>query len=344
MFQSSRGSSLRFGETIPDFGSATQNLNPGESCDGDGERAPDTVSEGLNIAAFEQRLKSLPSTGAGFCAKGVRLSLNALFGGGPANGPNAKDYNEKVLRNWRTADSCYQEVPNVKRVHQDFDIRVLQPGKGSSNIYGHIEIFYQGSWYSDFNQKKSLFGRNYSSYSTYRLGRCAESIAHEPRSRGGRRAALYVLAWALNLVTTEASAFERLGERGDSSPSADSKSAPSSDIHSVSVRVAGVVWRLVDRTLNQGTVYVLEKGVGKSRREVARDTNSAFVLLEGQRKVIGAAAPKLADAYVRDWIRSDGKAAVQEVVSQLESVTALERDAYAKNGLKLADSVAILKE
>jgi hypothetical protein len=320
-------------------------MNPGEYCEseGGGERAPSSVSKGLNIAAFERRLKSLPSQGAGYCAKGVRISLNALFGGGPSNGLNAKDYNERFLRNWRTKDSCYQRVPNVVRATQDFDIRVLQPGRGSSE-YGHIEIFYRGRWYSDFEQRSSLFGRNYSSYATYRLAPCTRSAALEPRQRGGRRAALRALAWMLNLVSTEAVASERMGEKGDSSKSVDSKPSPSRDIHSVSVRESGTVWRLVDRSLNQGTVYVLQKGVGTARREVARDTNSAFFLLESQRKVLGAAAPKLADAYVRDWIRSDGKAAVQQIVSQLESVTALERDAYLKNGLKLPDGVTVLKE
>ena len=107
------------------------------------------------------------------CAQGVRESLNVLFGKMDRNGngdihygetdpaTDAKNYNEKFLRRWRTADSCFKETThNAKDQYHNYDIRVLQPkasnkaeaDKKPYEIYGHIEFFFNGFWYSDHDQ------------------------------------------------------------------------------------------------------------------------------------------------------------------------------------------------
>ncbi|MBU6376322.1 MAG: hypothetical protein KGQ59_10030 [Bdellovibrionales bacterium] len=316
------------GGQLPDFGGATeQYLDPPNSCEDSGERVSTEVSRGLNIAAFERRIHSLPSQGAGFCARGVRKSLNALFGTGPGFGPPAKKYNEQFLRNWRTKDHCYKTVSrteNTPHRDRDFDIKVLQPGPGSS-IFGHIEIYYKGRWYSDFQQGRSLYGRNYGSFTTYRLDRCNSSASLDLKPSGQKSFWVQLFHRALDWMVSDAWATE----------ATELTTVPSKDIRSVSVGSGKSTWRLVDRSQNQGIIYILQSGVGRARKDVASDTNSAFDLLEKNRKKLGDAAQKLADAYVRDWITTEGRLAVQRVVTGIKEMTPLEREAYRKNGLKV---------
>lgn len=128
------------------------------------------------------RLKNLPLQPGFSCAKGVRQSLNALFGkdstyGETDPGTNALDYNEKVLEKWQTPTHKYKKV-NTFKGPQDFDIRVLQPSPHCQNKmvrkYGHIEFFYKGKWYSDFQQSGSSWNNGsgcYRGHDVFRLSK-----------------------------------------------------------------------------------------------------------------------------------------------------------------------------
>ncbi len=135
----------------------------------------------MNLAAFERRLADLPEQSQNMCAQGVRKSLLALFGSNPpkmgdGDYPDAHQYNEHFMRNWRTGSpsQCYRKAGAGGGKPKDLDIRVLHSGQGAGAIgkYGHIEIFYKGRWYSDFNQGGSLTTGRSVRYSTYRFQNC----------------------------------------------------------------------------------------------------------------------------------------------------------------------------
>lgn len=147
----------------------------------------------LNDYELQQHLATLPNRPGYSCAKGVREILNILFGFGPKNGKNARDYNEKVLSQWETRELKYVRVAsdvygNTFGPSYNYDIRVLQPAASCPSEmvrkYGHIEFFYNGVWYSDFRQGGSAYDgdlwyaqnnpyhrRCYSSKAVYRIYR-----------------------------------------------------------------------------------------------------------------------------------------------------------------------------
>lgn len=271
----------------------------------------------LQVESFERGLANVMPKSSGNCALGVKLLLNRLFGCGPEGGRPAKKYDEKALRGWRTEDSCYSlfeqiPPPGVELQPKDFDIRVLQPTKKwikADHPWGHMEIYYQGSWYSDFKQRSSLWeSGNYSKYSGFRLGECA--------SVGWLEGALKQL-WALVSIP-EAVA----GEEG---------TAPSRDL----VTVASGSWRLIDRSRGESVVYVLQKVEGAKKTDVDEDQESPFMVLERNAKALGKAGSALAQAYVADLVRSEGRETVQEIVSGLPELTPLQKEAYLKQGFKL---------
>ena len=124
--------------------------------------------QSLDNDAFKSRLNSLGPNSTMLCAKGVRKSLNALFGHGPENGPNAKDYDQDFLQNWKTETSCYKKTSD-NGSPQNYDIHVLE-GSASPN-FGHIEIYYEGRWYSDFQQETSLWNGGTNGFDKKRLYR-----------------------------------------------------------------------------------------------------------------------------------------------------------------------------
>ena len=131
-------------------------------------------SKTLHVEAFESRLKSLGTGSQGMCAQGVRKSLNALFGDGPDNGPNAKNYSEDFLQHWRTENLCYK-YDKDNSAPRNYDVRVLEGN--ASPTYGHIEIYYNGRWYSDFQQGASLWDNGLNSFDkkrVYRLSDCSK--------------------------------------------------------------------------------------------------------------------------------------------------------------------------
>ena len=152
----------------------------------------------LNEEAFAQHLLALGNDSHNKCAQGVRESLNVLFGKNTDygldshnNGKPAKDFNEAHLGKWRKGNSCFKEAyHDNKDSYQNYDVRVLLPkneikeNKQPFEIYGHIELYYNGNWYSDFNQGGSIWDNevayakgdpsknHYGSSKLYRLSNC----------------------------------------------------------------------------------------------------------------------------------------------------------------------------
>lgn len=161
-----------------------------ERSDSDDSQDSIAPSAGLKELSVKTRLDFMSTQGQNSCAKGVRQTLNSLFGK-PAdygdstykNGvASAKQYDERVLSQWETAESKYKKVSSldVNGSFKNYDIRVLQPTGtcqyDAVNKHGHIEFFYNGQWYSDYKQNGSSYDndklrspRCYASQSVYRL-------------------------------------------------------------------------------------------------------------------------------------------------------------------------------
>ncbi len=114
----------------------------------------------LDRTGLRDHLARMPDSPSNTCARGVRLSLNVLFRGGPSNGKNALDYNEAILSQWQTEDYRYKKLGDTKKF-KNFDVKVLLPAKTCPDAmirkYGHIEFRYKGVWYSDFRQRGSAY-------------------------------------------------------------------------------------------------------------------------------------------------------------------------------------------
>jgi hypothetical protein len=124
------------------------------------------------------------------CAKGVRQTLNAIFGKDPSYGDigkgasiNAKDYDEEVLSQWQTKDKKYRLI-STSETPQNYDIRVYRPNgscpkDGSLAEYGHIEIYIDGAWYSDHKQVGTMNGEDLGNgYKTLRSSCVSEASVY----------------------------------------------------------------------------------------------------------------------------------------------------------------------
>lgn len=155
-----------FDKFVSDIKSIGKAPRPDDCCGGSTEGQK--VSKKLNLKGFANRLKSLPDKTERLCARGVRQSLNILFGHaedyGEAKsrkfGRPAKEFDENVLASWKVSGSCFKKVAvNNSGPSKDLDIRVMQPVDSSAP--GHIEIYFKGVWYSDFKQSSSYWGDQY---------------------------------------------------------------------------------------------------------------------------------------------------------------------------------------
>ena len=140
-----------------------------DCCSGNEEIKKSTSKVTLNVQKFAANLTSFPVTPPShpLCAKGVRTSLNFLFGKSEGHGEDltrkfgrpAKEFNEKIFQQWRTATSCFKNVQDNNKDFHDFDIRVIQPK--NKTFAGHIEIYYKGIWYSDYKQSGTYWKTQY---------------------------------------------------------------------------------------------------------------------------------------------------------------------------------------
>jgi hypothetical protein len=126
---------------------------------------------------------NFPTESSSSCAKGVRQALNVLFGKNEKYGEtepatHALSYNENVLAKWQTPNQRFKKISDPGNKYKNFDVRVLQPSPGCKYAdvakYGHIEFYFNGSWYSDNKQQGSAWDGNksskcYKSMSIYRL-------------------------------------------------------------------------------------------------------------------------------------------------------------------------------
>ncbi|QSR89584.1 hypothetical protein [Methylacidiphilum caldifontis] len=131
---------------------------------------------------FEALLPKKKKCSRGMCARIVRSCIERLIGRPIERRDYAKEYGEALVKT-----GFYREAPPHLQP-RDFDVHILYPRKRSH--YGHMEIFYKGRWYSDFNQPASLWQlwpKEYSRLKLYRLAYSQgpvpnQSIKRSPRS------------------------------------------------------------------------------------------------------------------------------------------------------------------
>ncbi len=283
---------------------------------------PPAAAVGLNDAALATRLKGLGTKGNSWCARGVRESLNALFGRGPDSGPDAKDYGD-YLKNWRTQGASYRSIGAFEGTQfQDYDVRVLQPSS-QGHPAGHVEIFYKGHWYSDFQQRGSLWDTSKARYTSQQVYRLTPNT----------------VAWMLHdaLEWTLARAYPSATAEGQ-----DGLLSSSKRLMAQAKDSKGTLFAIVDEDRNQGTTTVIYKVVAGKRVQIAEDQESAYIALDRieDRKLAAA----LADDLVARWIKVAGRDFVAKRVSTSVLFFESEKEAYLRAGLSLPKDYKISVE
>lgn len=273
-------------------------------------------ARGLNVNDFANRLNNLSYDSGGYCARGVRKSLNILFGHGPGGGPPAKEYDQAFLSNWRKGNSCFKKARDTADF-QNYDIRVLEPK--DSNHAGHIEIYFDGKWYSDFQQELSLWNNGVSKYKSktfFRLSDCS-------RRTSFIKAFLKALGEGL------------LSESCANTPNitfGEDKPITAPDL----LLAEAKEWQIKEVTVNQGFHYILFNG----EEIITRDSNSPFILID---KIQDESLRK---ALVKDtldkWIQNEGRTKVQDYILELEVMTALQKESLTDLGFSIPLNIEIL--
>jgi hypothetical protein len=281
------------------------------------------VAKELKEEEFRQFIADRSERSSGYCAKHVRMALNKLFGRGPAGGPSALKYDEQVLSQWQTETSKYKEVEDNGQF-QDFDVRVLQPSS-SGNPHGHIEIFYQGQWYSDFKQGGSLFDYNsgrYQSAKTYRLSpKTSASII------------IKKLKMIAALIMPKAFAQEPAQNKKAIQPDRVVIIARANDVE-------GNEWQVANEDVGDYSFPVLYKLVKGKRTKIDEDGKSPYLLLNKLKDK--KLAQNLAENLVNQWIKEQGRDHVQKIIKQRRNFFELEIQALKKLGLTPPSDYKIL--
>jgi hypothetical protein len=280
---------------------------------------PPEVKERLNLSGFTRHLGNLYSRSRDVCAKYVRMGLETLFGTQIGGQGHAKDYTAETLNRFAKKQGLkYSAIAeSTTPPYQDFDVRVSQNKPGGSK-YGHIEIFYQGRWYSDFAQSNSLKNEmpwRYSSSKTYRLG-IASNIAKLLESLG--------ISW----LVPEAVAQSGLPRTESTEAHALEKKLMASAKDAL-----GNEWKLVEESQGEVPTYVLYKVTAKDAKEVSRLDGAPFTLLQDADASVPALA--LADDLMRRWEKRDGRDEVQKSLRESTGLGEFQRDTYVRNGFEL---------
>jgi hypothetical protein len=271
----------------------------------------------LNTQAFNNHLAGLSESSQSDCALRVREGLEKLFGAPIGGQGHAYEYNAETLNKFASRKGlAYNNFsPDHTPPFQDYDVRVLQPTPGGSE-YGHIEIFYQGRWYSDFPQNSSLWDSSRGRYSTMKIYRLAEAGGIAMFLRRGLEIAG---AWLI--------------------PSANAAEGDSKKIKTRRSEVAlapdkvGSKWKIIEDVRGEVPSYLLYREKAGKSELVTSDSEAFFFLLNKASEL--APVSELADDFVSRWIKRDGKDSVQKQVSQITGLIEIQRDAYVRAGLEL---------
>jgi hypothetical protein len=277
-----------------------------------------------NVDGFRNRLLNLPKSSSRNCASGVRQSLNKLFNKNVGSGPDAKKYGPVILNQWtKGSGSCFAEAKDTGTPFSDFDVRVMTP-KNISEA-GHIEIYFEGTWYSDFKQRISLWNGGDSKYSSRILYRYSDCRAAHIR--------INMFEVLSNALISEACAAD-----GPNKEVVDENTPfPAKEV----LLAESGEWIIKDVYANQGSDYALFKKDAKTKKEimVSKDSNSIHSLIHSITDK--SLQEKLTADALKKWVTKEGKTEVQKRIMELEAMTTLQKDYYVKEGFKLPEKYTI---
>lgn len=264
------------------------------------------------LTRVKNKLLSLSNYSRRRCAEGVRNILNTLFKKNVNSGPPAKKYNENFLSQWSTANSCYKESSDNGSSFKNYDIRVLQPK--DRREAGHIEIFLDGRWYSDFKQHISLWNGGFSKYSSkklYRYSNCSKTTLFK----------FIESIFGIEVIESSIAAYAE---------PADDKT-PFAKIEEVLGESRNYQIKQVFQ--DQGTDYLLVKKSKNIESFQDKDSNSIYMLLE---RIKDKKLQKdLARSILETWLKKDGRAEVQKYILEFEQLTEIQKKSYIEAGLEL---------
>lgn len=271
----------------------------------------------LNTQAFNTHLAGLAETSQSDCALRVREGLEKLFGAPIGGQGDAYEYDAETLTKFASRKGlAYNNFsPDHTPPFQDYDVRVLQPTPGGSE-FGHIEIFYQGRWYSDFPQNASLWDSSRGRYSTMKIYRLAEAGGVAMFLRRGLELAG---AWLIPSAQAAEGDSKKVKARRSETAAARDK--------------AGAAWKVVEDVRGEVPSYLLYREKAGKSELVTSDSEAFFFLLNKASEL--APVSELADDFMNRWIKRDGKDSVQKQVRQITGLIEVQRDAYARAGLEL---------
>ena len=287
------------------------------------KREAEKKSRPLNIKDFEAALNALPNKSQHACARLVRLNLTTLFNGIHIDHwpVPAKDYDIDVLKQWNNASSCYHlQDPDTREPFLNFDVRVLE--KADKNAFGHIEIYYNGTWYSDFKQRTSEWNSGrYINKNLYRLSKCSQSSFIKHQLLELIKSHILQEANAEDTINTASKML--VAQKQDSSFTKEFLLAQSGE------------WSIKEIEVREGSDYFLyKKGV-----VVSQDSNNIFSLIHDikDKKL----QMDLAKDSIKKQIKTNGREAVQKLILRLEAFTELQKNLYIQEGFKLPAKYSI---
>lgn len=283
--------------------------------------APSSATANLNIKAFQKRLKNMKSKSGKYYAAGVRESLNALMPKNMGGGPNAKEWNTGTLNRW--APPCYSQTHDSNPEYQNFDVKVLPPTANGGSVHGHVEMFYNGVWYSDFRQTRSG-SANIKRYKPGRVYRMQASCNKSASSQIDKD--VWTSLWDLVMNSAVAKSNKT---------SEDMIPSPKKILLKLVIKLGNTDWELVEFSKNQGYGYELHRIQKGARLLVGQDGLSAFSLLDQFSSNKSIPSREIAKAFFADWVKSAGKKEVQEAILGAREMTMLQKDTYVDAGFKL---------
>lgn len=302
-------------------------------------KAPSGAVAKLNVAAFEQKLAKLRAQKAngtystGLCATGVRELLDILMPRKVGFSADGVRWNTTVLNRW--APPCYSQVSDSKTTYQNFDVKSMphRPG-GGGNGAGHVEIFYEGRWYSDFAQN----GSNASNTNRYmgekaklfRMndGTCKNTASHRNADFFSTLYAIY--SFAIPAVFAD-----------DEKGSTYKRPAPSQKILA-SYQDKKTLWEITETNDERREgVYQLYKTFNSTRTLIAENDLTGFHLLEEVKNQKNIPTKILARIYLDNWVKKVGKDVAQKAILAIPEMAIIQKDAYVEAGFKLPEKYVI---
>jgi len=314
------------------------------------KQAPAGAQNRLNIEAFKARLAKMRTDKAngnyttGNCGRGVRELLDILMPKKVGSSANAGSWSTSILNKW--APPCYASVQDSNPTYQNFDVKDMphNSGQGSS---GHVEIYYEGQWYSDFSQPNSLAANtkryDSSKVKVYRMTdstSCVGGSMLSPLDSSTEHAQyLYRSLSEWMLPSAQANTLPKKDKGNEKAEN------PPSKVEKILASVnsgENVSWKVIEMSDPRRVgVYQLYKYTGEVRKLISENDITIFHLLDPYKSNKLVPAAELARQDFDNWVKEVGKERAQKLIRAVPEMATLQKDTYVEAGFKLPDQYII---